>query len=534
MSRAPCSCGNTFRIYPSEESETDQLVTKALVLGDFESTVELCLSSERYADALLLAIKGGEDLLQRTQKAYFSRGAVGNTYIRLFESIVNNDRADVVQNADLAEWVDIFVVLCTFASGDEFGRLAEQLGSRLEFQADVLHAQAEEDGADHALELRKTATLTYLAAGRLERLVNIWIREVAEEESRRVQEEDSASDSMYTVHAHALQTFVKNVTVFRAAVKYTDPDLTLPASEGGTSKAYKLAPLYDKYLEYPAMLAAQGLVKEATEYLKLIPQAYTGSAFDSGAIRQRLLIASGESSIRTVVIKDHVSRKAPVSASYMPAAATIARAKTPSQGGQYLPPQPSYQPAQLSHHPEPLKYAPVQPLVRPALLSQPGSPHPARPPVTSAPPPRSQNGGWNDTPVVKADRRTPTSISKQVAIVSPFPHTSQSQSPPGSPFNPGQNVPLPPPPCPASAQNHPPPPPQARVPPLPQSQQPPGPPPHQQPAIGTSPYTPPHSASVQLGQTSGPYTRATPPPGPRRGLPPPPASGNWGGAGMTR
>ena len=86
----------TFRIYPSGESETDQLITKALVLGDFESAVEHCLSSERYADAPLLAIKGGEDLLQRKQKAYFSCGAVGNTYIRLFESIVTNDLVDVV------------------------------------------------------------------------------------------------------------------------------------------------------------------------------------------------------------------------------------------------------------------------------------------------------------------------------------------------------------------------------------------------------------------------------------------------------
>ena len=34
---------NGFRIYPSEESETDGLVTKALVLGDFESAVSLCL-----------------------------------------------------------------------------------------------------------------------------------------------------------------------------------------------------------------------------------------------------------------------------------------------------------------------------------------------------------------------------------------------------------------------------------------------------------------------------------------------------------
>ena len=38
---------NTFGIYPSEESEVDRLVTKALVLGDFGSAVSLCLSAER-------------------------------------------------------------------------------------------------------------------------------------------------------------------------------------------------------------------------------------------------------------------------------------------------------------------------------------------------------------------------------------------------------------------------------------------------------------------------------------------------------
>ena len=62
---------NTFRIYPSEESEVDRLVTKALVLGDFGSAVSLCLSAERYADAVLLAVKGGPELLNNTQKAYF-------------------------------------------------------------------------------------------------------------------------------------------------------------------------------------------------------------------------------------------------------------------------------------------------------------------------------------------------------------------------------------------------------------------------------------------------------------------------------
>ena len=60
---------------------------------------------------------------------------------------------------------------------------------------------------------------------------------------------DSLSDSRYATHVHALQTFVEKVAIYRGTGRYTDPDLTLPASKDA-SKAYKLAFLYDKCFEY--------------------------------------------------------------------------------------------------------------------------------------------------------------------------------------------------------------------------------------------------------------------------------------------
>ena len=71
--------------------------------------------------------------------------------------------------------MEIFVVLCTFAKGDEFAGLTEQLGQRLEF-AGSLRRGAEGD------EFRKNTTLTYLAAGKLKKVVNIWIEEMSSEE----------------------------------------------------------------------------------------------------------------------------------------------------------------------------------------------------------------------------------------------------------------------------------------------------------------------------------------------------------------
>ena len=533
---------NTFRIYPTDESETDRLITRALVLGDFWSAVELCLSAERYADALLLAIKGGDDLLQRTQKAYFEHQTTEHPYLRLFQSIVTNDLDDVVQNADLTEWAEVFVVLCTFANDDEFGGLAEQLGARLEFQAGVLRRADSEVGSEDnvvdALELRKTATLTYLAAGRLERLVNIWIEELAEEEWHRVKAFDSPeSTSRYATHAHALQTFIEKVTVFRGAVKYVDGDLAGPTdSTDGAIKTYRLAVLYDRYFEYAEMLAAQGLVKEAVEYLKLTPEAYTGSALDSAAARERLLVLSGQasrvsSSVRDATPSSGVASK-PAPVSYQPPG--LPAPAVPMQGGLYASAQPTYTPnPPLYQPPQPYNtgftphnpYAPSQPLVKPPVLGGPAVPPPTRPPVSSAPPPRAQNGGWNDAPAVKTERRTPSSINvgKPGPIISPFPNAAQSPPTPGSPFTGhGQNAPLPPPPRPASVQNRPPPPPQTRGPPQTRSISTSGqpsaqPPPH----AGGAQYTSPLLGSVPLGQAPGPYMRGTPPPGPPRGVPPP-------------
>lgn len=559
---------NTFRIYPCDESETDGLVTKALVLGDFESAVSLCLSAERYADAILLAIKGGGDLLQRTQKAYFERRTISHPYLRLFQSIVTNDLSDIVQNADLQEWQEIFVVLCTFATQEEFSNLAEQLGSRLEFQGSVMRAGGA-DNEDDTLELRKTATLTYLAAGRLERLLNIWIDELAEEEKLLLNDEDQLSGSRYAAHAHALHTFIEKVTVFRDAIKYVDGDLAQTPSEDASVKTYKLGALYDRYFEYADMLSTQGLVKEAVAFLKLTPADYAGSALDCAGIRERLLVASGE---RKVTLAAPVTRPGRAAVPTIPAPATTA---VPAPFGyvSYTPSAPvvsaphSFGPAQAV--PQQTGYGQYTPpaLAKPEFFApasqsvqhQHQHPSSSRGPIPPAPPKRMQNGGWNDAPVVNNDRRFPSSLNfnKPQAIVSPFPNAPSpriaSPPAPGSPYvgtghGHGQNAPLPPPPRPASAHSRPPPPPQAQrtmhPPPPPQAQAPSTRPAHPQgmqpppnrlmspaqqhapPPSGPGPYSPSMLPS-QL-QPPGPYARATPPPGAVRGPGPPGPPGPYG------
>jgi protein transport protein SEC31 len=574
---------NTFHIYPEDESETDRLVTKALVVGDFESAVSLCLSVERFADAILLAVKGGPELLARTQKAYFEKRTIALPYLRLFQSVVTNDLADIVQNADLQDWQEIFVVLCTFAGADEFGGLAEQLGARLEFQASLARS---EQGVG-ASELRKNAMLAYLAAGRLERLINIWIEELAEEEMRILADETAPGVSRYTAHVHALQTFIEKVTVFRAAASYVDKDLAQKESVGGDTAArtYKLSALYDRYFEYADFLATQGLVKHAVAFLKLTPTGYKGAQgtqLEFTAGRERLLIAAGVFKETPTISSSRIEVSSPAAAPTAPTAnstvtTTAATATTSTSAYPYNPYAPATQQQASSHAtaapPAPTSYpyaptnvppvannpyAPMQhvqapyqpsaPMTYPSgnAYSQPhqqqhggqiappsglpfGGPRATPPPVALPPPPkRRENGGWNDAPAV-TERRTPSgSANKPAAITSPFPSAGPAQGPVSNSMYSaprGQSpAPAPPPPRPGSVQSRAPPPPQSRN---------PIPPPHMAAAPGPYPPAGPGPVPPLAHPPNAiPPGQQQPPPGqyapPHRGpvsqpAPPPPA-----------
>ncbi|KAJ3833480.1 hypothetical protein F5878DRAFT_728797 [Lentinula raphanica] len=501
---------NTFKIYPADESDTERLVTKALVLGDFTSAVELCLSTNRFADALLLAVRGGAELLQKTQKVYFERQTTSAPYLRLFQSIVANDLSDIVQNADLQEWQEIFVVLCTFASKEEFPSLAEQLGRRLEFQYTISKSSNDPDTASKAVNFRKYATLTYLAAARLERLVNIWSEELSEEEAALAMDENMSGGSQYTAHAFALQTFIEKVTIFRSATKYADADLALataPTAAEADVKTYKLSVLYDRYFEYADLLASQGLLEEAASVLKLTPSDYKGSSgADLSEDRKRLLVAT-----KVVTAVAPVAGTSTASTSRAPYGG-FAQQTAPSRvglptlpatapsgpyGGGYqlpannqAPPQSTYTqngpsvnqgpygapPATNSFTPATNSYAPTTNTFTPAAPSYgpygnstnvatqqihptqnpapPLAPPPRGPANLPPPPKRDANTGWNDAPIVNPARTSSAMANKPAAIMSPFPNSSTSPlSPPNSGSYMQQGQPLanmPPPPRPGS------------------------------------------------------------------------------------
>ncbi|WWC59727.1 uncharacterized protein I303_102289 [Kwoniella dejecticola CBS 10117] len=400
---------NTFQIYPEGESQIDKLITQALVMGDFKSAVDLCLASERFADALLLAVRGGPDLLQSTQKAYFARQTASLPFLRVFQSIVTEDLVDIVQNADLSEWKVAFVVICTFAKESEFSNLAEQLGQRLQFRWRTLSGSDSPEAKKSAKTARQDATLCYLAAGKLEKVVSIWVDEMAEEE-------EAADTTRYAAHAHALQTFIEKVAAFTAATGYVDEDLLTPtesavAAESG-ARTYKLAGLYDRYYEYADLLATQGLIDIAAKFVKMTPTDYKGTGAAGSELdkaRDRLFTAAGvqagsvsvNSAFGAAKVQPQASTSyAPVSASsYTPQTAGPYSA-APASTGAYSAVQPATPYGQTQSSPYSAAPAPAQAAYKPPATSSPYQPAPT---ANQYNPPQQQQqqqqsfGGYGDS-----------------------------------------------------------------------------------------------------------------------------------------
>ncbi|XP_016335009.1 protein transport protein Sec31A-like isoform X6 [Sinocyclocheilus anshuiensis] len=203
--------------------DIDGLITQALLTGDYEAAVNLCLHDNRMADGIILAIAGGPELLAKTQKKYFTK--TQSKISKLISAVVMKDWLDILETCDLQNWKEALAAVMTYAKPEEFSSLCGLLGSRLE---------ATEDMA-----LQAQACLCYICAGTVEQLVAYWAK---------------AQDSSSPL---ALQELVEKVVVLQRAVL---------RAQGGVSPDMG-ALLAVKMNQYASLLASQGSLQTAISYL---------------------------------------------------------------------------------------------------------------------------------------------------------------------------------------------------------------------------------------------------------------------------
>jgi protein transport protein SEC31 len=222
---------------PSDPS-VDESIQRALVVGDYKAAVAQCVAANRMADALVIANVGGPSLWESTRNLYLKNSV--SSYLKIVSAMAGNDLMSFVNTWPLNSWRETLALLCTFANKDEWAVLCDTLASRLLAAGNTL-----------------AATLCYIVAGNIDKTVEIW--------SLNLKSEDESK-----TYVDLLQDLMEKT-------------ITLALATGQKRFSASLSKLVENYAE---LLASQGLLSTAMEYLKLLGS--DGSSPELTILRDRI------------------------------------------------------------------------------------------------------------------------------------------------------------------------------------------------------------------------------------------------------
>ncbi|XP_042893279.1 protein transport protein Sec31A-like isoform X4 [Penaeus japonicus] len=423
------------------------LITQALLVGDLESAVDLCVKDKHFTHALTLAAHAGQELYAKTRDSVLKQ--VDGTLAPLIGAVVRGDLTSITTSCSLTNWKEALVSALTYCEDAQFTALAENLGERLE--------------ASNIGEYIPSAMICYVCAGSLEKFVSCW---------SRMQPNLS--------NPNELQDLVEIIMVLQRSLAAAGRPVNL--SEGSTVSSL--------LCQYASLLAAQGALNTAVSYLnsategemiELRDRLYRALGYQTGRTNQQVHNVAPQPSYRqTPTPQGYQSQgggwagssgsQQPVGgfATYQPPSIQSIQVQQPSASA-LLPSQftPSVQAQQRNIYGEPTAAAPTAPaptMFSPAPhVSQPPVPNPptfgvppltpmqpAMPAVPSGPPPTAvgHSGGL---------RRGGTSryVSDTSCLNQPSSMQNQPPSfmpPPGGPAQVPPNAPLPSAPVPTGPQ----------------------------------------------------------------------------------
>ncbi|KAF3781972.1 transport protein SEC31-like protein B [Nymphaea thermarum] len=224
------------------ESSLDEAIQHSLIIGDYKEAVSHCMSANRMADALVISHWGG--LWESTRDQYLKRSH--SSYIKVLAALVGNDLLTLVNVRPLSSWKETLALLCTYARGEEWSLLCDTLASRLMVGGHTL-----------------AATLCYICAGNIDKTVEIWSRNL----------KDNYNGKSYVDH---LQDMMEKTVVLALATEQKNFSTSLTK-------------LVENYAE---LLASQGLLTTAMEYLKLLRTE--GSSNELAILQDRIAFAMEE------------------------------------------------------------------------------------------------------------------------------------------------------------------------------------------------------------------------------------------------
>ncbi|KAL0084054.1 hypothetical protein F4703DRAFT_1858252 [Phycomyces blakesleeanus] len=213
------------------DRDMDIKISRCVSVGDFGSAVDLCIESNRMAEALLMATCGDKDLLKRTQTIYFEQRVCPPSYLCLVKHILRNDLHSMTHQSPVEDWPHIIAAICTFASPSELQVLLNAFGDRL------------------LKSFRSQALICYMAAGNMTKVCEIWLQYYDPVRTTAVQ----------------LQDLVERLSVFQKITGFE-------ASKKDPPHVFER--LYQVYCDYAHLMATHGRLDIALYYYSIIPNIF--------------------------------------------------------------------------------------------------------------------------------------------------------------------------------------------------------------------------------------------------------------------
>ncbi|GMP61016.1 hypothetical protein CsSME_00023647 [Camellia sinensis var. sinensis] len=292
--------------------------------------------------------------------------------------MVNNDLMSLVNSRPLKSWKETLALLCTFAQREEWTLLCDTLASRLMAVGNTL-----------------AATLCYICAGNIDKAVEIWSRSLTTDHEGKSYV-DLLQDLMEKTIVLALATGQKqfSASLCKLVEKYAE----ILASQGLLTTAMEYLKLMGTDELSPELMILRDCVSRSTEVVKEVPKSM---AFENPQSQTGSLYGADQSSFRAVEASPNYYQEAPSplqqSTPGIPYGENYQQSFDSSYGrGGYGAPAP-YQPA-----PQPQMFFPSQAPQVPQMnfAAPPVTTQPTVKPFVPATPPALRNAGQYQQPTL--------------------------------------------------------------------------------------------------------------------------------------
>ncbi|EDX06247.1 GD10608 [Drosophila simulans] len=320
-----------FKVPSGDHS--DSLIAEAILTGNVDAAVELCLEAQRIPEALIIASTAGIETLNRTQTRYLLQQK--NELSHVISALVSRDWLDFVNRCTVDSWKEALVAALKH-SERKVVDICERLGDRLLSEC------------ASSAEFTRNAMLCYICAGSIDKLVTAWYQ------LKRLEQQNPG----YKPNTTELQDLAEMVMLMCKSLEQQGISVDLAGRFAGF------------LTEYGGLLASQGALTAALQYI---------TTLGGGAASESDVLQSLRDRINNAVNLDYTQPQAPV------AAAPHGYQQTRGRGS-FSQPQPS---APIPYGQPPNQYAqpswPTQ--VPPLQTSYPGAQQPQAPPQIFNPQP---------------------------------------------------------------------------------------------------------------------------------------------------